>query len=212
MLNPSGRAGHPRRLLCLSLAVALAALYHPRTATGSLVPRVTLNNGVQLPMVSAGLYEVTVEETSLMIPTALDVGIDAFDASCLAYGNQHELGHALEAYDRGRYFLTTKLDPLGGWNQANAYNNTLAQLDSCLTSHRVDVIDLLLVHYPKGDCATIQTIWRAVESFYNAGKAKSVGVSHFYGKNLKCLMDKAAVTPAVNQVRASMCDPCVMSP
>lgn len=135
-----------------------------------------------------------------MIPKAFDVGFNHIDASCIVYGNEVEVGNALSKYDRASYFLTTKLDPLPTWRPAELVEKTTAQLNGCLASHQVESIDMLLVHWPLGDCATNQKVWSAVEDFHSAGKAKTIGISNFNGCQLDCLMQTATVPPAVNQV------------
>lgn len=161
----------------LAVGICFAAAFFSLPQAGGLaeasIPVVTLNNGVKMPMISAGLWQVKPEEATAMIPKAFDIGFNHIDASCVVYSNEVEVGKALSKYDRASYFLTTKLDPLPTWSSAEVAEKTTAQLNACLASHQVDFIDLLLVHWPLGDCATNQKVWRAVEDFHKAGKAKT---------------------------------------
>merc|ERR1711998_133898 len=106
------------------------------------------------------------------------------------------VGAALKGVDRNSYFLTTKI-PDGSASQ------TTANLQQNLDQLALDHVDLVLVHFPPrgNSCSAMQAQWAAMEEFYKAGKAKAIGVSNYCPSSLDCIMQKATVTPAVNQVQ-----------
>ena len=152
-----------------------------------------------MPIISAGLWQVKKAEALDMIPKDLDVGFNHIDASCVVYQNENELGDALSKFPRKSFFLTSKLDPFS-FTADNAFPMSSEQLAKCLASHQVSTLDLVLVHWSPGNCAVIQETWRAMETFYKAGKARAIGVSNFCPSHLKCLMETATVPPSINQV------------
>merc|ERR1712070_1147946 len=107
-------------------------------------------------------------------------------------------GAALAGVDRSSYFLTTKVPPGSATATAKNLQDNLDQLG-------LDYVDLVLVHYepmlPFGKCKKMQEQWAAMEEFYNAGKAKAIGVSNYCPSSLDCIAQTAKVTPAVNQVK-----------
>ena len=172
------------------------------------MPFVTLNNGVRMPILSAGLYQVTAKEATAMVPMALRIGFTHIDAS-INYGNQPETGVALQPYARSSYFLLTKIDPSWPDYQAgkyrsmtaeSAYDDTINQLKQCLDDLKVSQLDVVLVHWPPKTCKASQEAWRAMEAFYAAGKARAIGVSNYAPSDLDCLLRTATVVPALNQV------------
>lgn len=183
------------------------------------IPLVTLNNGVQMPMLSVGIWQLSDEEVEKIVPMAMALGIDHLDAS-IFYGvpengdrpNQAALGRMLEATPRASYFLTTKIDPdfrdsrlyaklATAFTPSNAYFRTLEQAAHNLGDLGVDHVDLLLVHWSSPTCEVIQEVWRAMETVHDLGWARAVGVSNFCPRTLDCLLAKARITPAVNQVK-----------
>lgn len=179
------------------------------TPSGLMMAR--LNSGEELPVISAGFWQVTPSEATAMTPMAFAVGFSHLDTSCIGYGNEKEVGEQLGARERSSFFLTSKLDPPTGtgWPPDVAYDKARAQLDYCKEAHQVEYFDLMLYHYPEilvgGDdaaarCKTMQEQWRAMEDFQMAGFAKSIGVSNFCPSSFGCLLETARVTPAVNQI------------
>ena len=108
------------------------------------------------------------------------------------------MGAALAGVDRSSYFLTTKVPPGSAKATAKNLQDNLDQLG-------LDYVDLVLVHFepinPFGKCKSMQKQWAAMEDFYNAGKAKAIGVSNYCPSSLECIAETATVTPAVNQVK-----------
>jgi diketogulonate reductase-like aldo/keto reductase len=124
--------------------------------------------------------------------------------TALIYANQKGVGAALKESGRARdtFFITTKIP--GGLNKSA----TEAALQQDLDELQLDFVDLMLIHYPctmdakaAGGKASRQTMWKAVEAFQKAGKAKAIGVSHYCQRHLKDIMEIAEIPPAVNQVQ-----------
>lgn len=152
---------------------------------------VTLNNGVEMPLVGYGTYRTPNRDAARLVTEALAAGYRHVDtAQC--YGNEGGVGDALAASGIGRddLFVTTKT-----W--ASGYTDTKRSIDASLKALRTDHIDLLLIHEPSGD---VPGIWRALEEAYHAGKARSIGVSNFLGRDFDDLLRIASITPAVNQL------------
>jgi diketogulonate reductase-like aldo/keto reductase len=152
---------------------------------------VTLNNGVEMPLVGYGTYRTPNRDAARLVTEALAAGYRHVDtAQC--YGNEGGVGDALAASGIGRddLFVTTKT-----WT--SGYTDTKRSIDASLKALRTDHIDLLLIHEPSGD---VPGIWRALEEAYQAGKARSIGVSNFLGRDFDELLRIASITPTVNQL------------
>ena len=154
----------------------------------------TLNNGVQMPMVGFGVFQVNDEQTEQAVLTALRNGYRLIDTAAI-YGNEAGVGRAIKASGiaRDEIFVTTKL-----WIQReNAYNNTLKAIDESLATLGLEYIDLYLIHQPFGD---VYQEWRAMVDAYRAGKIRAIGVSNFHADRLVDLIACFDVVPAVNQI------------
>ena len=152
---------------------------------------VTLNNGVDMPMVGYGTYRTARRDAARLVTEAIAAGYRHIDtAQC--YGNESGVGEALVAcgVPRDELFVTTKT-----WT--GGYSDTVRSIDASLKALRADYVDLLLVHEPSGD---VPGIWRALEETYRAGKARAIGVSNFLGRDFDGLLEHAGVVPAVNQL------------
>jgi 2,5-diketo-D-gluconate reductase A len=161
------------------------------------IPTHKLNNGVKMPMMSIGTWQYDTSTAEQVVKTALSVGFNHIDTAN-DYNNQEGVGAALKGVDRSSYFLTTKVPPGSASKTAKNLQDNLDQLG-------LDYVDLVLVHYepmsPLGKCKSMQQQWAAMEDFYNAGKAKAIGVSNYCPSSLECIKETATVTPAVNQVK-----------
>jgi diketogulonate reductase-like aldo/keto reductase len=148
-------------------------------------------------MISIGTWQYDESTAEDVVRTALQVGFNHIDTAN-DYNNQEGVGAALAGVDRSTYFLTTKVPPGSASATAKALQDNLDQLG-------LDYVDLVLVHYepilPLGKCKSMQKQWAAMEDFYNAGKAKAIGVSNYCPSSLECIAETATVTPAVNQVK-----------
>ncbi len=153
----------------------------------------TLNNGVKMPRLGYGVYQVTSEECERCVLDAISVGYRAIDTA-QSYGNEDAVGSAVQksGVPRDELFLTTKI-----WISNAGYEKAKESINSSLQRLKTDYIDLLLIHQPFGD---YYGAYRAMEEAYKAGKLRAIGVSNFYPDRLIDLCQFARVTPAVNQV------------
>lgn len=154
---------------------------------------VTLNNGIRMPMLGYGVYQVSNEECERCVLDAISVGYRAIDTA-QSYGNEEAVGSAVQkcGVPRDELFLTTKV-----WISNAGYEAAKDSIDRSLQKLRTDYIDLLLIHQPFGD---YYGTYRAMEEAYKAGKLRAIGVSNFYPDRLIDLCQFGEVTPAVNQV------------
>ena len=153
----------------------------------------TLNNGVKMPMLGYGVYQVAPEECERCVLDALSVGYRAVDTA-QAYGNEEGVGSALKksGVPRSEVFLTTKV-----WITNAGEEKAARSIDESLRKLGTDYVDLLLIHQPFGD---YYGTYRAMEKAYKAGKVRAIGVSNFYPDRFIDLANFCEVTPAVNQV------------
>ena len=154
---------------------------------------VTLNNGVRMPMLGYGVYQVSNEECERCVLDAISVGYRAIDTA-QSYGNEEAVGSAVQkcGVPRDELFLTTKV-----WISNAGYEAAKDSIDRSLQKLKTDYIDLLLIHQPFGD---YYGTYRAMKEAYKAGKLRAIGVSNFYPDRLIDLCQFVEVTPAVNQV------------
>lgn len=155
---------------------------------------VKLNNGIEMPMVGFGVFQVSDEETEKAVLEALKAGYRLLDTAAV-YGNEAGVGRAIKAsgIPREEIFVTTKL-----WIQReNGYENTKKALENSLTRLGLDYVDLYLIHQPFGD---VHEQWRSMEDLYKAGKARAIGVSNFHMDRLMDLITCHEIVPAVNQI------------
>lgn len=155
---------------------------------------ITLNNGLEMPMVGFGVFQVSDEDTEKAVLEALKAGYRLLDTAAV-YGNEAGVGRAIKAsgIPREEIFVTTKL-----WIQReNGYENTKKALENSLTRLGLDYVDLYLMHQPFGD---VHEQWRAMEDLYKAGKARAIGVSNFHMDRLMDLITCHDIVPAVNQI------------
>lgn len=153
----------------------------------------TLNNGVKMPKLGYGVYQVKNEECERCVLDAIHTGYRAIDTA-QSYGNEEAVGSAVKkcGVPRAELFLTTKV-----WISNASYEKAKDSIEKSLKNLQTDYIDLLLIHQPFGD---YYGAYRAMEEAYRAGKLRAIGVSNFYPDRLIDLCQFAEVTPAVNQV------------
>ena len=154
---------------------------------------VTLNNGVKMPQLGYGVYQVKNEECERCVLDAISVGYRSIDTA-QSYGNEDAVGSAIAkcGVPRDQLFLTTKV-----WISNAGYEKAKASIVKSLKNLQTDYIDLLLIHQPFGD---YYGTYRAMEEAYKDGKLRAIGVSNFYPDRLIDLCQFVEVTPAVNQV------------
>ncbi|GGO45586.1 aldo/keto reductase [Streptomyces lasiicapitis] len=154
----------------------------------------TLNNGLEMPLLGFGVYQIPPEQTEQAVTEALAAGYRLLDTAA-AYGNEEAVGRAIKSsgVPREDLFVTTKL-----WIQdAPAEENTERAFETSLAKLGLDYLDLYLMHQPYGD---VYGQWRAMERLYGEGRAKAIGVANFYPDRLVDLILNNDVTPAVNQI------------
>ena len=162
----------------------------------SKVPAVTLNNGVAMPQLGFGVWQVPDRRAARAVATALEAGYRSIDTAAV-YGNEKGTGKALAAsgLPREELFVTTKL-----WNTDQGYDAALRALDASLGRLRLDYVDLYLIHWPQPALDAYQETWRAFEKIVADGRARAVGVSNFQPAHLERLIGGSSVVPAVNQI------------
>ncbi len=154
---------------------------------------VTLSNGIQMPILGYGVYQVTKEECERCVLDALSVGYRAIDTA-QSYFNEAEVGSAIKksGIPREEIFLTTKV-----WIEHYGYEKTKASVLESLRKLQTDYLDLCLLHQPFSD---YYGSWRALEDLYEEGKIKAIGISNFYPDRMVDIASFARIRPMVNQV------------
>jgi diketogulonate reductase-like aldo/keto reductase len=158
------------------------------------VPAVTLNNGVQMPMLGFGVFQVRdLAECERSVRDAIDVGYRLLDTAA-SYGNEEAVGAAIRRHgvDRSELFVTTKL-----WIEDAGYEGAKAAFERSMNKLQLDYLDLYLIHQPYGD---VYGAWRAMEELHRAGRIRAIGVSNFYPDRLVDFVLHNEVAPAVNQL------------
>jgi 2,5-diketo-D-gluconate reductase A len=160
------------------------------------VPTVTLNNGVEMPVLGFGVFQIPPDETEQAVTTALEVGYRQIDTAA-AYQNEEGVGRAVRSSGvaREELFITTKL-----WIQDPGEANARAAFERSLQRLGLDHVDLYLIHQPLGD---YYSSWRAMEQLLADGLVHAIGVANFYPDRLVDLMAHNEVTPAVNQIEVN---------
>ena len=154
---------------------------------------VTLSNGVKMPMLGYGVFQVSNEETQRCVRDAIDVGYRLIDTA-QAYGNEEGVGKAVKAcgLPREELFITSKV-----WISRAGYKTAAASIDDSLAKLQSDYIDLMLIHQPFND---YYGTYRALEDAYKAGKLRAIGVSNFYPDRYIDLVNFVEIPPHVNQI------------
>jgi 2,5-diketo-D-gluconate reductase A len=160
----------------------------------SAVPRVRLNNGVRMPLLGFGVFQVAdLAECERAVTDALSVGYRLFDTAA-SYGNEGAVGNAINrsGVPREEIFITTKV-----WINDAGYDKTLRAFERSKTRLQIDTLDLYLIHQPIGD---VFGAWRAMEELYRDGRIRAIGVSNFYPDRVMDFIMHNEVIPAVNQI------------
>ena len=154
---------------------------------------ITLNNGVKMPMLGYGVYQISQPECEQCVREAIEIGYRSIDTA-QAYHNEEAVGRAIAqcGIPRQELFLTTKV-----WISNAGYEKAGASIDASLNNLKTDYVDLLLIHQPFGD---YYGTYRAMEEAVRAGKARAIGVSNFYPDRWLDLFHFCEIKPAVNQV------------
>ncbi len=156
----------------------------------STVPQITLNNGVTIPQLGYGTFQITPETTKDAVLTALEVGYRHIDTAEM-YGNEAGVGEALRASGLAReeVFITSKLN-----NSFHRRDDALRATQDSLSALGVEAMDLFLIHWPLPtiDVDYLET-WKAMIEIYEAGQSRSIGVSNFQIPHLQRLIDETSV-------------------
>jgi len=155
---------------------------------------VILNNGVEMPILGFGVFQVTdLAECERSVKDAIAVGYRLIDTAA-SYGNEEAVGRAIKGsgVSRQDLFITTKL-----WIQSDGYNGTKKAFEQSLKKLQLDYLDLYLIHQPFGD---VYGEWRAMQDLYREGKVRAIGVSNFQPDRLMDLKIHNEIVPAVNQI------------
>ncbi|MFJ4781923.1 aldo/keto reductase [Streptomyces sp. NPDC088794] len=161
-----------------------------------MTPTVTLNNGVEIPQLGFGVFQVPDAETTAAVTNALQAGYRSIDTAAI-YGNEAGVGAALAASDLARddLFVTTKL-----WNADQGYDATLRAFDASLAKLGLEYVDLYLIHWPTPARDLYLDSWSAIEKLAADGRIRAAGVSNFQPAHLRRLVDNSSLVPAVNQI------------
>ena len=154
---------------------------------------ITLNNGVEMPIMGYGVYQINPVECEKNVLEAINVGYRSIDTA-QAYFNEDGVGNAIvkSKISRKEFFITTKI-----WISNAGFEKAKSSITESLQKLRTDYIDLLLIHQPFGD---YYGTYRAMEEAYKEGKARAIGVSNFYPDRFIDLAENVTIKPAVNQV------------
>jgi len=160
------------------------------------IPTVTLNNGVEMPILGFGVFQIPPDETERAVATALKVGYRHLDTAA-SYQNEEAVGRAVRSSGLPRHelFITTKL-----WIQDPGEANARAAFERSLEQLGLDQVDLYLIHQPLGD---YYSSWRAMEQLHAERLVRAIGVANFYPDRLVDLIEHNDVTPAVNQIEVN---------
>lgn len=157
-------------------------------------PYTRLNNGVQMPLLGLGVYDMHGKETTQAVSQALEIGYRLIDTAAM-YGNEKEVGDAVRHSGLGRkeIFVTTKVN-----NMDHGYDATLRAFEVSQQRLNIDYIDLYLIHWPiRGKR---KETWKALEHLYNSRQVRAIGVANYLTPFLEELQDYASVVPAVDQI------------
>ncbi len=154
---------------------------------------VTLSNGVKMPILGYGVYQVTKDECERCVLDALEVGYRSIDTA-QSYFNEEEVGSAMKksGIPREEIFLTSKV-----WVEHYGYEETRKSVEESLRKLQTDYLDLMLLHQPFND---YYGAYRALEDLYDEGKLRAIGVSNFYPDRLVDLASFTRIPPMVNQI------------
>jgi 2,5-diketo-D-gluconate reductase A len=157
------------------------------------IPTVTLNNGVEMPVLGFGVYQIPPEDTERAVNDALAAGYRSLDTAA-AYQNEEAVGRAIKAsgLSREELFVTTKL-----WISDAGQEASRRGFDRSLSRLGLDFLDLYLIHQPFGD---YYGSWRTMQALQHEGLVRAIGVSNFYPDRLVDLIAHNDITPAVNQI------------
>ncbi len=162
----------------------------------STIPSRTLHDGIEIPQLGFGVFQVPPEDTQEVVERALDVGYRHIDTAG-AYRNEKGVGAAIAASGLARedIFVTTKL-----WNAEQGFDSTLEAFEASLDRLGLDHVDLYLIHWPVPTEDRFVDTWRAFERIHTEGRSRTIGVSNFRVEDLERLEAETDARPTVNQI------------
>jgi diketogulonate reductase-like aldo/keto reductase len=162
----------------------------------SSVPTIRLNNGVEMPQLGFGVWQVPDDEAARAVGTALEAGYRSVDTAAI-YENETGTGKALAAsgVPREELFVTTKL-----WNSEHGRDSTLRAFDASLARLGLEYVDLYLIHWPVPEQDRYVETWKAFGEILEGGRARAVGVSNFHPHHLRRVIEETGTVPSVNQI------------
>lgn len=160
------------------------------------VPDITLNNGVEIPQLGFGTFQIPPADAREATLTALEIGYRHIDTAQM-YGNEKEVGQAVRdsGLDRDDIFVTSKLN-----NPFHEPDAAHAAFDQSLKDLGLERLDLFLIHWPLPGVGDFVETWKALEEIYRSGRVRAIGVSNFQPNHLRRLLAGSVVVPAVNQI------------
>ncbi|MFJ4752632.1 aldo/keto reductase [Streptomyces sp. NPDC088763] len=162
----------------------------------SKVPPIILNNGVEMPQLGFGVWQVPDDEAEQAVAAALEAGYRSIDTAAI-YGNETGTGKAVAAsgVPREDVFVTTKV-----WNSDHGYDSTLRAFDTSLEKLGLEYVDLYLIHWPTPARGTYVDTYKAFEKLLADERVRAIGVSNFLPEHLERLIEETSIVPAVNQI------------
>ncbi|WP_141432067.1 aldo/keto reductase [Bacillus sp. 03113] len=157
---------------------------------------VTLNNGLKMPQLGFGVWQVEDGKATTAVSKAIEVGYTSIDTAMI-YQNERGVGKAIQqsSVPREQLFITTKV-----WNSDQGYENTLRAFDESLERLGLDYVDLYLIHWPTPQYDEYVDTYKALEKLYHEGRVKAIGVCNFEIEHLERLFKECDVKPVLNQV------------
>ncbi len=171
--------------------------YHDSNGTHQMTgPSLTLHDGIEIPQLAFGVFQLPPEETQKAVELALEAGYRHIDTAA-AYGNEREVGAALAAsgLPREDYFVATK-----HWSSQQGHNSILMAFEASLDRLGLDHVDLYLIHWPASTEGQFVDSWRAFERIHGEEAARTIGVSNFHIEDLELLERETETRPTINQV------------
>lgn len=162
----------------------------------STIPTVRLNNGVEMPLLGFGVFQIPADDTEQAVIDAIKAGYRLIDTAA-SYGNEEAVGRGIAAsgIPREELFITTKL-----WIQSRGETGALEAFETSMSKLGLDYLDLYLIHQPFGD---YYGEWRAMEKLHKEGRIRAIGVSNFAPDRLVDLIQFSEIVPAVNQMETN---------
>ena len=165
------------------------------------VPTITLNDGVEIPQLGFGVFQIPPAETKKATLEALEVGYRHIDTAEM-YGNEKGVGEAIaeSGIPRDEIFVTSKLN-----NSFHAREDALPAFDATMEALGFETLDLFLIHWPMPAVGDFVETWKALEEMKASGRVRSIGVSNFQPAHLQRLIDETSTMPSVNQIEVHPC-------